>query len=77
MEKYYRSYITVDLSAMRHNLTEAKARIGGKKLLVVVKTDAYGHGAVAVSRAAEDIADYFAVACLSEACRSKRPRTAS
>ena len=67
MEKYYRSYITVDLAAMRHNLTEAKARIGGKKLLVVVKTDAYGHGAVAVSRAAEDIADYFAVACLSEA----------
>ena len=67
MEKYYRSYITVDLSAMRHNLMEAKGRIGDKKLLVVVKTDAYGHGAVAVSRAAEDIADYFAVACLSEA----------
>ena len=28
MEKYYRSYITVDLSAMRHNLMEAKAKIG-------------------------------------------------
>lgn len=67
MEKYYRSYITIDLSAIRHNLEESKKKIGDKLLLVVVKTDAYGHGAVRVSRAVEDLADYFAVACLSEA----------
>lgn len=67
MEKYYRSFLTVDLSAVRHNLTEAKKRIGGKKLLAVVKTDAYGHGAVRVSTAVADLVDYYAVACLSEA----------
>lgn len=67
MEKYYRSFVTIDLSAVRHNLTESKKRIGSRKLLAVVKTDAYGHGAVRVSRAVEDIVDYFAVACLSEA----------
>ncbi|MBR7000958.1 MAG: alanine racemase [Lachnospiraceae bacterium] len=67
MEKYYRSFLTVDLSAVRHNLKEAKAKIGGKKLLAVVKTDAYGHGAVRVSEAIADLVDYYAVACLSEA----------
>ncbi len=67
MEKYYRSYITIDLPAVRHNLMESRRKIGDKKLLAVVKTDAYGHGAVRVSRAVEDIVDYFAVACLSEA----------
>ena len=67
MEKYYRSFVTIDLKAVRHNLAESRKKIGDKKLLVVVKTDAYGHGAVALSRAVEDMADYFAVACLSEA----------
>lgn len=67
MEKYYRSFITIDLPAVRQNLKESARMIGDRKLLAVVKTDAYGHGAVRVSRAVEDIVDYFAVACLSEA----------
>lgn len=67
MEKYYRSFITVNLSAVRYNLEQVRKRIGDRKLLAVVKTDAYGHGAVEVSRAVEKIVDYFAVACLSEA----------
>lgn len=37
------------------------------KKMAVVKANAYGHGAVAVSRALEQKADYFAVACLQEA----------
>ena len=39
----------------------------GTKKMAVVKADAYGHGAVRNSRALEDRADYFAVACLQEA----------
>ena len=39
----------------------------GTKKMAVVKADAYGHGAVRISRALEDRADYFAVACLQEA----------
>lgn len=67
MEKYYRSFMKVSLPALLHNLTECRKRIGDAKLLAVVKSDAYGHGAVPVARYAENYVDYFAVACLSEA----------
>ena len=44
---------TVDLSAIRDNVRAMRAQVpGNAKLLAVVKADAYGHGAVQVSRAA-------------------------
>lgn len=64
--KYKRVYAEVDLDAIRHNLTVIKERVG-KKLLVVIKANAYGHGARVVSRATKHIADYFAVATIEEA----------
>lgn len=64
--KYHRVYAEVDLGAIRHNLTKIKEHIG-KKLLVVIKANAYGHGAIKVAHAASSIADYFAVATIEEA----------
>ncbi|MDO5051445.1 MAG: alanine racemase, partial [Pseudoclavibacter sp.] len=43
--------IEVDLRAVRANVSALRERLGGR-LLVVVKADAYGHGAVPVARAA-------------------------
>ena len=40
----------IDLEALSHNYGEVTRRIGGRKVLAVVKAQAYGHGAVAVSR---------------------------
>ena len=40
----------IDLGAVRHNLGVLRARAGDADVLGVVKADAYGHGAVAVSR---------------------------
>ncbi len=59
----------VDLDALRGNYEALHKRTGGKAvLLCVVKADAYGHGASAVSRAlAASGARHFAVACLEEA----------
>lgn len=42
---------TIDLSALRANTAEAVRLAGGRDLIAVVKADAYGHGAVAISRA--------------------------
>ncbi len=64
--KYQRVYAEVDLGAIRHNLNLIKEKIG-KKLLVVIKANAYGHGAGRVAQATKDIADYFAVATIEEA----------
>ncbi len=66
--KYQRVYAEVDLGAIRHNLIKIKERVN-KKLLVVIKANAYGHGAAHVARATCDIADYFAVATIEEAIR--------
>ncbi|MGN0363890.1 MAG: alanine racemase [Bilifractor sp.] len=67
MNSYLRTYAEVSLSAIHHNVEEAKKRIlPGTKLLAVVKANAYGHGAVRVAKSLEDIADFFAVATLEE-----------
>lgn len=71
--KYYNVQAEVDLDAIRHNIIEMKKHIRKTtKLLAVIKADAYGHGAVAVARALEDLADYFAVAHAPEAVELRR-----
>lgn len=63
----YRTYSTVDLSAIRHNFQTVRALLRpGCKVLSVVKADGYGHGAVAVAKTLSD-SDYFGVACIDEA----------
>ncbi len=63
------SWIEVDLSAVRHNVAEARHSVGrGKHLMAVVKADAYGHGAVQVAKTALNSgADYLGVATMQEA----------
>ena len=49
---YRNTYTKIDLDAVRHNFRKVRERVGGKTaVLTVVKADAYGHGAVRVSRA--------------------------
>lgn len=75
MAQYLRCFAEIDLQAIRHNLNEVKKRIEpGVKLLAVVKADAYGHGAVEVSRFLEEhrIVDYLAAASLDEALELRR-----
>ncbi|MDR0379386.1 MAG: alanine racemase [Candidatus Accumulibacter sp.] len=55
----------IDLAALRHNYTLAKARAArsgsSAGLWAVVKADAYGHGLSRATRALADIADGFAL----------------
>ena len=58
----------IDLGALAHNVRVLKDRTGGRKLMVVVKADAYGHGLVKCGQAAVNAgADYLGVALLEEA----------
>src|SRR5262245_2718799 len=43
----------IDLSALRHNFRELKKRAQGLEMMAVVKANAYGHGALPVSRLLE------------------------
>ncbi|MFF9592168.1 alanine racemase [Streptomyces sp. NPDC014646] len=47
-----RARAEIDLAALRANVRELRARVGGAHLMAVVKADAYGHGAVPCARAA-------------------------
>lgn len=64
-----RTWAEVSLENIAHNYRAIRAAIpAGCKFLGVVKADAYGHGAVAVSKKLEELgADYLAVSCLDEA----------
>ncbi|NCF26878.1 MAG: alanine racemase [Gammaproteobacteria bacterium] len=57
----------IDISALRHNFQQVRKAAPGRKILAVVKADAYGHGAARVAPALDDRADAFAVARIEEA----------
>ena len=63
---YFRTYTEINLRAIRRNAEAIKAYTG-KRLIAVVKADAYGHGVVPVTEALRSVADMFAVATIEEA----------
>ena len=69
MTLLYATHARVHLGNIRDNLLAVRAAVGpGRKLLVAVKANGYGHGAVAVSRMAEATraADWLGVATVPE-----------
>ncbi len=58
--------VTVDLDALRHNLVRVRTLAPGRRVMAVIKADAYGHGIERAARALAD-ADAFGVSCLEEA----------
>ncbi len=68
LDKYFRCYAKIDLDNIRKNAENLKAKLKGETgMLGVIKTDAYGHGAVPVAKATYDICSGFAVATAYEA----------
>jgi alanine racemase len=57
----------IDLNAIKSNLNAIKNKVGNRKIIAVVKANAYGHGAIPVARAIAKQADMFAVATVEEA----------
>lgn len=70
MKQYNRVCAEIDLDAVAYNMEQMKKRIGDNaRLIGVIKTDGYGHGAVPIAEMFEEM-DYvwgYAVACIGEA----------
>jgi alanine racemase len=75
------AWVDVDLAALENNLAKIRERLAGSpgsakippKVMAVVKADAYGHGAVGVSRALEAAGvDWLGVALLEEGAEIRR-----
>ncbi len=70
LEEFSRVYAQIDLGAIKYNLESMRKNIpDGTKMMAVIKTDAYGHGAVRIAKMLEEI-DYiwgYATATAEEA----------
>ena len=71
-----RTWAEIDLSALAHNYKKLRERVGkDTRFLGVVKADAYGHGAILVSRLLQELgADYLAVSSIDEAMELRKNR---
>lgn len=65
----YQTHCVVHLGNIKHNIENIKKAVGDNcKVLIAVKADAYGHGAVEVSKMAQEsgLVDYLAIATVPE-----------
>lgn len=64
---YFRVSANISLDAVRDNIKKGKSLLKpGARLMAVVKADAYGHGAVPIAKAIDDLVDAYAVAIPEE-----------
>ncbi|MBQ8497211.1 MAG: alanine racemase [Clostridia bacterium] len=71
--EYQRVYAKIDLDAIAHNIALVKKKIPQEtRLMLIIKADAYGHGAVPIAKCFEQEADYFGVAEMDEALELRR-----
>jgi len=67
-DRYYRVYASINLDYIENNIRNLKAHINeDTRLIAVIKTDGYGHGASMIAKYASDCVDCFAVATADEA----------
>ncbi len=60
------------LDHIKNNLTEIRKFAKDKKIISVIKDDAYGHGAFQVLKKIEHLSDFFGCACVKEALLLKK-----
>ena len=74
MKTLKRTWADISLDNLEYNYRSIRAHLpSGTRFLGVMKADAYGHGAVPVSRALADLgAEYLAVSNLEEAVQIRR-----
>ncbi len=70
---YFRTQARIDLDAVEYNFQRTREKLPDNvKILSVVKADAYGHGAVEISKFLDGKCDFFGVACIEEAVELKK-----
>ncbi len=72
-ERYYRACATVNLDAIYDNVVNLGKRLKeGTKIIAVVKTDGYGHGAIPIAKTINELVYAYAVATVDEAVNLRR-----
>ncbi len=66
-----RVWAKIDLNALKQNYRVAKVAASGAQIMIMLKSNAYGHGTVVVASALKD-ADAFGIHCIHEAIKLRR-----
>lgn len=67
MKEYYRVQANINLDAICNNIKNAKNKLkAGTKVMAIIKADAYGHGAVPVAKALDELVDAYGIAIIEE-----------
>jgi alanine racemase len=62
------TWVEISLSKLQSNTKHVRALAGSRRVMAVIKADAYGHGAIPVAKClAESSVDWFGVATVEEA----------
>lgn len=61
-----RAYTIINLTTIQNNVITLKKLAPTSKILATIKANAYGHGAVEVAKAIENLVDFFGVATVNE-----------
>ena len=73
MQYLKKTWVEINLDHLEYNYRALRAAVPEAKFLGIVKADAYGHGAVPVSRCLQELgAEVFAVSNLDEAIQLRR-----
>ncbi len=65
--EYYRVHADVNLDAIYDNIQETKKILqADTKLMVIIKADGYGHGAIPIAKVLNPIVDAFGIAIIEE-----------
>lgn len=69
----HRTYLKIDLNKLEHNFNCVRNKLPNNiKILGVIKSNAYGHGAVEIGKFLDGKCDFFGVACIEEAVELKK-----
>ena len=72
-KKYDRTYVEIDLEAIKHNIRCEREKVGDKvKIMAIIKANAYGHGDIEVAEALKDEVDAYGVAIIEEALKLRK-----
>lgn len=66
--------IIIHPESLQHNLLRAKKAAPNSKISAVIKANAYGHGALDTAGILYQVADSFAVSCISEAVELRQAK---
>lgn len=72
-KRYFRVEADIDLDAICYNIEQVKkSNNSSKKIMIVIKADGYGHGAIPIAKKVDSIIDGYGIAIIEEGIKLRK-----